>query len=80
VTNAFNLVLKGVIFQELHVANKDIIQFIPFVRVFYAFESPLFYSHYNREGDVKIIPSTMGTRQGDPWEGVGGGTICFNPF
>jgi hypothetical protein len=53
---------KGIIFQELHVAGGDIIQFIPFVCAFYAFKFPLFYSHYNREGDVIIIPSAMGTR------------------
>jgi hypothetical protein len=45
-------------------------QFIPFVRAFYAFESPLFYNHHNREGDVIIIPSTMETRQGDPLRGA----------
>ncbi len=26
----------------------------------------MFYSHHNREGDVIVIPSTMGTHQGDP--------------
>jgi hypothetical protein len=41
-------------------------QFIPFV---HAFESPFFYSHCNCEGDVIIIPSTMGTHQGDPLGG-----------
>jgi len=45
-------------------------ELIPFVRAFYAFESPLFYSHYNHEGDVIIIPSTMGTCQGDPLGGT----------
>jgi len=30
----------------------------------------LFYIHRNREGDVTIIPSTMGIRQGD-----GGGAL-----
>jgi len=33
--------------------------------VFYAFESPMFYSHYNHEGYVTIIPFAMGTCQGD---------------
>jgi hypothetical protein len=33
----------------------------------------LFYSHCNVESDVIIIPSTMGTHQGDPWGGGGGG-------
>ncbi len=41
-------------------------QFIRFVHVFYAFEFPMFYSHHNRESKVTIIPSTMGTHQGDP--------------
>ncbi len=41
-------------------------QLIPFIRAFYAFESFLFYSHRNHEGDVTIIPFAMGTRQNDP--------------
>jgi len=52
---------RGVIFQELRAAGGDIIQFIPFVRAFYAFESPLFYNHRTSEGDVIIITSAMGT-------------------
>jgi len=44
----------------------QIIQFIPFVHAFYAFECPLFYNHHNYEDDVIVIPSTMGTHQGDP--------------
>jgi hypothetical protein len=47
--------------------------------VFYAFESLLFYSHHNCEGDVIVIPFAVGTHQGDPWGG-GGGTICLTPF
>ncbi len=70
VANAFNLVLRIIIFQKLCTTSGDIIQLIPFVRVFYAFESPLFYSHHNREGEVMVIPSTMGTRQGDPLGGA----------
>jgi hypothetical protein len=70
VANAFNLVLKRVIFQKLCATIRDIIQFIPFVRVFYAFESPLFYSHCNCESDVIVIPSTMGTWQNDPLGGA----------
>jgi hypothetical protein len=65
VTNAFNLVSRRVIFQELHALGGNIIHLIPFVRAFYAFESPLFYSHHNCDGDVMVIPSTMGTRQSD---------------
>ncbi len=48
--NVFNLVLKRAIFQELHATGGDIIQFIPFVCAFYAYESPLFYCHRNCEG------------------------------
>jgi len=59
-------VLRKVIFQELHAIGRDIIQFIPFVHAFYAFENPLFYSHYNCGGDVTVIPFAMGTCQGDP--------------
>jgi len=77
VTNVFNSMLKRVVFQELRAIGGDILQPIPFVRAFYAFEFPLIYNHHNREGDVTIIPSTMGTHQGDPW---GGPSIHFNPF
>jgi hypothetical protein len=64
--NAFNSMSKEVIFQKLHVKGGDIIQLIPFVHAFYTFESPLFYSHNNDDDDVIVIPSTMGTHQGDP--------------
>jgi hypothetical protein len=64
--NAFNSMLRRVKFQEFRVACEDIIQFIPFVCAFYAFEFPLFYNHHNREGDVTFIPFAMGTHQGDP--------------
>jgi hypothetical protein len=57
--------LKGVIIQKFHVIGEDIIELIPFICAFYAFEFPLFYSHCNRECDVIIFPSTMGTRQSD---------------
>jgi len=67
--NTFNLVLRGVIFQEFHAIGGDIIQLIPFVCAFYAFESPLFNSHRNHEVDVIIIPFAMGTHQGDLLEG-----------
>jgi hypothetical protein len=45
-------------------------QAIPFLHAFFAFESPLFYNHCNRESDVIVIPSTMGTHQGDPLGGT----------
>jgi hypothetical protein len=70
VANAFNLVSKGVIFQEHHTIGGDIMQLIPFFPTFYAFESPLFYNHCNCEGDVTIIPFAMGTYQGDPLGGA----------
>jgi hypothetical protein len=70
VVNAFNLASKGIIFQKLYAIGGDIIQLIPFVRVFYAFEFPLFYSHHNHEGKATIIPSGMGTCQGDPLGGA----------
>jgi hypothetical protein len=65
VVHTFNSMSKGVIFQKFRAMGGDIIQLIPFVCAFYAFEFPLFYSHCNCEGDVIIIPFAMGTRQGD---------------
>jgi hypothetical protein len=59
--NAFNSVSKGVIFQEHHVVGGEIMQLIPFVHAFYAFESPLFYNHRNYEDNITIIPFAMGT-------------------
>jgi hypothetical protein len=53
------------IFQELCAANEDIIQFIPFVYAFYTFEYLMFYSHHNRDDNVLIIPSIIGTCQND---------------
>jgi len=70
VANTFNSVSRIIIFQKLCVVGGDIIQLIPFIYAFYAFESPLFYSHYNCESEVMVIPSTMGIRQGDPLGGV----------
>ncbi len=61
---------RGVIFQELCALGGDIMQFIFFVRAFYEFESPLFYNHYNCEGNVIVIPFAMGTCQCDPLEGA----------
>jgi hypothetical protein len=62
VGNAFNSVFRKVIFEKIHVTSENIMQIIPFVHAFYAFEYPLFYNHYNCEGDVIIIPFAMGTR------------------
>jgi hypothetical protein len=36
-----------------------------FVCAFFTFESLLFYNHHYHEGDIRIIPSAMGTHQGD---------------
>ncbi len=43
---------------------------IPFVHAFYAFEFPLFYNHHNHEGNIIVIQSIMGTRQGGPLGGA----------
>jgi hypothetical protein len=56
---------RGIIFQKLRVVGGDIIQLIPFVHAFYAFESSMFYSHCNRDGNITIIPFAMGTHQSD---------------
>jgi len=66
VVNAFNSMPKGIIFQGLCATCGDMIQLIPFVWAFYAFESLMFYSHRNREGEVTNIPSTIRTHQNDP--------------
>jgi hypothetical protein len=44
----------------------DIIQFIPFACVFYVINFPFLYNHCNRDGDVIIIPITMGIHQNNP--------------
>ncbi len=54
-----NLLLKGVIFQKLHIIGGDNIQFIPFNHAFYVFESSLYYNHHNYVGDVIVIPSAI---------------------
>ncbi len=41
-------------------------QLVSFFRVFYAFDSPLFCNHHNRESNVIIILFAMGTCQSDP--------------
>jgi hypothetical protein len=65
----FNSMSRRVIFHELHAASGSIVQLIPFVHAFYAFEFPLFYNHHNHEGDVTIIPFAMGICQGHPLGG-----------
>ncbi len=75
--NAFNSLSRRVIFQEFHVEGGDIIQLIPFVHAFNTLESPLFYSHNNHDGDVIVIPSAMGTHQGDP---LGGALFALTHF
>lgn len=66
----FNLVLRRVIFQEFRATCGDIIQLIFFDHAFYAFKFLLFYNHYSCEGDVIIIPFSMGVHQVDPLKGV----------
>jgi hypothetical protein len=61
---------REVIFQELRVAGGNIIQFIPFICAFYAFEYPMFYSHHNHEGIIIMIPFAMQTHEGDPLGGA----------
>jgi hypothetical protein len=60
--NVFNLLSQ---FQKNCIVGGNIIQLISFVHVFYAFESLMFYSYYNQEGNVTVIPFAMGTCQGD---------------
>ncbi len=60
VAYAFNFMSRGIMFQDLHVIGSHVVQFIFFVHTFYAFESPLYYDHCNHDGDVNVIPSTMG--------------------
>ncbi len=62
VVNAFNSMLKRVIFQKLRAIGGDVIQFIIFVGAFNAFESPLFYSCCNHEIEVMVILFAMGIR------------------
>jgi hypothetical protein len=61
--------LRRAISLKLCAENKDIIQLNPFIHAFYVLESFLFYNHQNCEGDVMVIPPTMGTHQGDPLKG-----------
>jgi hypothetical protein len=68
--NAFNLVSRRAIFQELCIASEDIIQLIPFLCAFYTFKSPLFYSQHNHEGDIMVILFAIGIHQSDPLGGV----------
>jgi hypothetical protein len=69
VANAFNSMSKGVIFQELHAASGDIIQFIPFICALYAFKSHFFCSYRNRENDVTIIHLPWGLVKVTLWGG-----------
>jgi hypothetical protein len=56
-------------FQELCIANGDVVQLIPCVYTFYVFESPLFYNNHNHESDITMIPNLiMGTHQATLWE------------
>jgi len=57
-------------FQKLRAISGIIVQFIPFLCLFYAIESPLYYSQHKHESNVIIIPSTMGTHQATPRKGT----------
>jgi hypothetical protein len=70
---------RRVIFQELCATSGDIIQFIPFVHAFYAFESSMFYNHCNCEGDVIITPFAMELIK-VILGGEGGATSRFSPL
>jgi hypothetical protein len=61
---------RRVIFQELCATRGDITQLVPWIRAFYACESPMFYSHHNHEGNVTIIPCIMEAHQSDPLGGA----------
>ncbi len=52
-TIAFNLLLCNVMFQKLHVVGGDIVQFFPFVHIFYILKPPLFCIHHNPK--VKLL-------------------------
>jgi hypothetical protein len=65
--NVFNSMSRRVIFSKSSCISENIIQLVPFVPAFYAFEYLLFYSnHYNREGNMMIILFAMGIHQADP--------------
>jgi hypothetical protein len=68
---------RRAIFQNHCIIGRDIIQFIPFVCAFYAFELLLFYKHCNHEGDVMVIPFAIGTRQDDFLGGALFALVCF---
>jgi hypothetical protein len=63
-------VKKGHISKISCATRGDIIQLIPFVCAFYAFECFLFYSYHNGDDDVMVIPFVIGTRQNDLLEGA----------
>jgi hypothetical protein len=52
----------------------------PLCLCIYEFDSSLFYSHHDHEGDVIIVPIAMGFQQGDPWGGWGGALFAFAHF
>jgi len=68
--NTFNSMLRRFIFQKLHAIGGNIMQLIPFDHAFNAFESPIFYNHYNYGGNITVIPVAVGTYQGDPLGGA----------
>jgi hypothetical protein len=60
--NDFSLIARGTMFQELHIAQGDIIQFIPLFTYFMLLG--LFYITIIGicDGEIKVIHSSMGTQ------------------
>ncbi len=54
--NAFNLMLQGVMFQEIFFAQGDINQCIHYFHTFYALEYPLYFNTIIQK--VRSLPST----------------------
>jgi len=71
VRNAFNLVFRATIFQELRSFINTLDQLFPFVRWFYACSFSLYFSKASsRHGDFTIISSKSNTQHGDPLGGM----------
>jgi hypothetical protein len=70
VQNAYNLISQVAIFKELRSSIGTLDQLFPFIRHFFACPSPLYFLEASRHGDLIVISSEFGTRQGDPLGGV----------
>ncbi len=67
IVNAFNSISCKAIFQEFQATWNQLSQLFPFVCVFYALESPLFFSHHSLLRDLFILLSSIGMHQVDPF-------------